>query len=78
MSGDLLIVARNQRALYEYLKNDFADDPEVVVVMDRRQGERRQRAETWTAERRRASDRRGQPPIADKLESIGFAIVRTD
>ena len=77
MAGDLLIVARNQRSLYEYLKHDFEDDPDVQVVMDRRQGERRQAREPWTAERRRG-DRRTRPPIDDKLESIGFAVVRIE
>ena len=76
MGGDILVVARNQRSLYEYLKIDFADDPEVVVGMDRRQGERRRGADVWTAERR-ASDRREQPALDDKLQSIGFAVVRT-
>lgn len=77
MGGDILVVARNQRSLYEYLKNDFAGDPEVVVVMDRRQGERRRRADVSTAERR-AGDRREQPALDDRLQAIGFAIVRKD
>ena len=77
MNADFLIVARNQHALYEYLKNDFEDDPEVQVVMDRRQGERRRQAEPWKAERRQ-TDRRVQPPMDDKLAEIGFVVVRVD
>lgn len=77
MGGDLLIVARNQRSLYEYLKDDFEADPDVQVLMDRRQGERRQGRAAWTAERRRG-DRRTRPPIDDKLSAVGFAIVKTE
>lgn len=77
MGGDLLIVARNQRSLYEYLKDDFEADPDVQVLMDRRHGERRQAREAWTAERRRG-DRRTRPPIDEKLSSVGFAIVRIE
>ncbi len=78
MNSDLLIVAKNQRSLYEYLKNDFESDPEVEVRMDRRQGERRQREESWNAERRRQSDRRVRPALDDKFASIGFAIVQLE
>ena len=74
MTGDLLIVARNQRSLYEYLKNDFEADPEVRVVMDRRQTERRQRMEAWAAERRQ-SERRVRPPLDEKFQTVGFAVI---
>jgi hypothetical protein len=77
MSGDILVVARNQKGLYEYLRNDFAGDPEVKVVMDRRIGERRREAQEWKTERRNG-DRRERPALDEKLESIGFAVVRVD
>jgi class 3 adenylate cyclase/tetratricopeptide (TPR) repeat protein len=35
--GHLVIVARPQLNLYEYLRQKFADDPNVQVVLDRRQ-----------------------------------------
>lgn len=77
MSEDILVVARTQQSLYEYLCQDFAEDPDVRVVIDRRRGERRQRGEAWSAERRR-NERRTRPAIDDKLESVGFAIVRLE
>ncbi|MBI1736878.1 MAG: hypothetical protein HYR51_17050 [Candidatus Rokubacteria bacterium] len=77
MGGDLLIVSRSQRSLYDYLRDDFQSDPDVEVLMDRRHGERRQARAPWTAERRRG-DRRTRPPIDEKLTSIGFAIVRIE
>ena len=77
MSGDLLIVARGQPSLYEYLRDDFATDPDVQVLMDRRHGERRRADEPFAAERRRR-DRRTRAPLDDKLGSIGFAVVRVE
>ena len=38
----LVIVARDQPALYEYLTRQFASDPRIVVLMDRRDGARGQ------------------------------------
>ena len=77
MMADLLVVAKNQRSLFAYLTDDFAGDPDVTVVVDRRERQRRQRLEPRPVERRRA-DRRVRLPLDPKLESIGFAIVRTD
>jgi hypothetical protein len=75
MTADILVVARNQPSLYAYLRLDFADDPDVAVVMDRRVGDRRRREEPWSAERRR-EERRMQEPLDDRLASMGFAIVK--
>ena len=75
MNEDILVVARDQRGLFEYLSLDFAEDPDVLVVIDRRVWQRRQRAGTAATERRRR-DRRLRPPIDQKLQSFGFAIVR--
>ena len=77
MTPDLLIVAKNQRALYEYLMNDFEADPEVRVVMDRRRMERRQRMEAWAAERRQ-SERRVRAPLDEKFQTVGFAVIQSD
>ena len=42
--GHLVIVARSNMDLYEYLTQKFADDPNVRVILDRRQGEQRDAA----------------------------------
>ena len=42
----LWIVSREESQLYEYLRNQFGGRPNVGVVVDRRQGQRRQRAES--------------------------------
>lgn len=75
MNADILVVARDQHSLYEYLRQDFADEPEVRVVMDRRMGERRRRSEPRRDNERRAGDRRSQAPLAEKLAVVGFAVV---
>lgn len=54
----LYIVSRDKTALYEKLKQDFADDREVEVVLDRRSTQRRRQASEHKPERRRGDRRR--------------------
>ena len=75
----LFIVARHNVALYEYLKEEFANEP-VRVILDRRQGERRGRTEAHEGERR-LSDRRSSLDLQEALRTRGFVVVpagRTD
>lgn len=74
MDSDLLIVARDQEALFDYLLRDFADDPDVTVVLDRRAAERRRRLDACAADRRQA-ERRRHAPIDPQLAMVGFAII---
>ena len=77
--GHLFIVARHNVALYEYLKEEFANEP-VRVILDRRQGERRGRTEAHESERR-LSDRRSRLHPQEALRTRGFVVVpagRTD
>ena len=53
----MVIVPRSAPALFAYLKDKFADDPTISVIMDRRIGERRRRKDATTIERR-GRDRR--------------------
>jgi CheY-like chemotaxis protein len=69
----LLVLARNQPYVFEYLNRKFAGDPEFEVILDRRQEERRQRAAPHEPDRRRA-ERRLQ--WADLLRSLGLGIIR--
>src|SRR3972149_3843874 len=50
----MVIVPRSAPALYNYLREKFAGDPSVSVVVDRRMRERRQKVGAATAERRGA------------------------
>ena len=71
--GHLVIVARPQVNLYEYLRQKFADDPNVQVVLDRRQAERRSETAATAADHR-AADRR-QLGIDQALRARGLAVV---
>ena len=71
--GHLFIVARHNVQLYEYLKQEFAGEP-VTVMLDRRQGERRQRGDEPAGEERRKGDRRRED-TDQALQSRGFVIV---
>jgi hypothetical protein len=53
----MVIVPRTAPALFAYLKEKFADDQTISVVMDRRNAERRRRSDTPSTERRQV-DRR--------------------
>ena len=71
----LLIVAHNQPDLWHYLKQNFAGDEKVEVILDRRRGERRRRVQAHEPERRQA-DRRRQPGIDETLRYRSFLIIR--
>jgi len=54
----MVIVPRTAPALFAYLKEKFADDRTISVIMDRRIGERRRLNEAPRTERRQADRRR--------------------
>ena len=70
----LFIVARDQPDLWHHLRQDFARDEEVEVLLDRRRGERRQRVQAYEPERRRA-DRRRQSSVDKELRYRSFVII---
>jgi hypothetical protein len=53
----LFVVSREQPQRYDSLAHAFSGDEEVKVIFDRRRGERRQRSQVPSVERRRR-DRR--------------------
>lgn len=71
----LLIVARGQPDLHNYLTRAFSRDEKVQVLLDRRQGERRRRVQTREQERRRG-DRRSPQAGGRDVCSLGVGIVR--
>ena len=60
--GGLFVVAASDLELYDYLRQKFSDKGKGTVLLDRRRGERRQRAQAYGPERRR-DDRRAQTVI---------------
>lgn len=73
--GSLLIVTRNKPGLYEYVKRLLAGYPRILVVLDRRRLERRERVSPIAVDRRRA-ERRARPSVNDELRSRGWAMTR--
>lgn len=71
----LVVVAREQPDLLAYLDRRFADNRNVQVFADRRQGDRRQRREPREPERRRF-DRRRQAALDRYLRTIGFFLTQ--
>ena len=82
----LFIVSRQQPDLFSYLTREFSAEPDVTIIVDRRQGERRaQRAETngvmstngaTDTTNRRQSDRRLKAELESNLSTLGYAFVR--
>jgi hypothetical protein len=77
----LLIVSRGNEALASYLEQHFQGDSTVQVMVDRRQGERRetrrppQPSPADSSPERRRNDRRGHPEVDNELRLTSFAIV---
>lgn len=76
MARHLFIVARQQPDLFSYLSREFSAEPDVTVMVDRRQGERRTARRPLARAERRQSDRRGRAEIAGQLSTLGYAFVR--
>jgi hypothetical protein len=78
MAAHLFIVSRQHPDLFAYLSNQFAQEPDVHVMLDRRQGERRRGADrrTFTRGERRQADRRTMTVVTENLTSLGYAFVR--
>lgn len=70
MPHRLFIVARGHDRLYEDLQQQFAANPDVEVLVDRRHAERRQGPNARDPERRR-NDRRGQGPAGGHVLTAG-------
>lgn len=74
MGRTLFIVSRRNTDLYHYLRERFASDEAVEVILDRRISQRRQYQVPHPSERRHA-DRRRRPEIDVDLQTRSHAIV---
>jgi hypothetical protein len=72
----LFIVDRQQPDLFSYLAREFSAEPEVTVILDRRQGERRARGRPVAPSERRQTERRLKVEIGGQLSTLGYAFVR--
>jgi hypothetical protein len=74
----LLIVRREDVGLHQRLKKEFADEPTVEIIADRRGAERRQTSLGHEPERRRSDRRCDNQSVTLALGSVGWAeVVRT-
>ena len=71
----LIIVARDEPELCQSLKEQFAADEAVEVILDRRLDERRQAIQQWEPDRRRGVDRRRPWRIETDVRSRRYVII---
>jgi hypothetical protein len=71
----LLIVRRGDLGLYQRFRAQFAADPTVKVVTDRRSTERRRHSVGHEPDRRRGDRRRDERYVSLALRSAGWAEV---
>jgi hypothetical protein len=76
----VIILARDQASFYEFVKPRQEAANRTLVILDRRDGERRKDGHGPTSPDRRRTDRRqGQPEAALALMSVlGFMILHRD
>lgn len=72
------IVSRGAWDLHDLLRHDFASEPTIEVIMDRRVRERRRSGTRVTPERRRRDRRRSDRDVAEQLLDRGYAITEQD
>lgn len=70
----LLIVSRREREVFARVNARFRDDPEVQVLIDRREGERRRHSLPHQPDRRRA-ERRRAPDYWEDIRHHAFVLV---
>ncbi len=66
-------MARSNTELYDFLTQELSGAQRIKVILDRRQGERRQPAGATAEERRSAERRRAQ--IEEDLRNWGLAVA---
>ncbi len=76
MAQHLFIVDREQPGLFSYLAREFSAEPDVTVILDRRQSERRTEQSQQASSDRRRTDRRLKAEIGEQLSTLGYAFVR--
>jgi RNA polymerase subunit RPABC4/transcription elongation factor Spt4 len=73
----VLIVAHERARLYEHLRQTFAGNRSVQVLLDRRRRERRQGQSQSTIERRRG-ERRARSRMDERSRAIRWSLVLLD
>lgn len=73
----LLIISRHHPGLYEYVRQRFASEGNVQVILDRRRGRDRRTQRIEPGVERRTADRRTRPDVdaALRMESMQFLTI---
>jgi hypothetical protein len=71
----LFVVARTRLDRYEELCSDFGDWRDVKIILDRREGDRREPYDAFAGVERRGGERRQRQP---DLRKLGWSVVDTD
>ncbi len=75
----IIVVAPQLASFYEFVKaRQGKEDGNLVVLLDRRQGERRRTDGEVEAERRRADRRTLADRVPAQLAVLGFSILHRD
>jgi hypothetical protein len=75
MGRHLFIVARDKRWLFDHLVERFAEDQDVIVLLDRRVGERRRKQEPHPTERRRGERRARRDSVEEDFSRQGYLML---
>ena len=78
MPRHLFIVSRETPYLADYMREQFASEPDVEVLVDRRQGGDRRAQATPVASERRGGDRRRSSDVDRQLRESFHALVTVD
>jgi hypothetical protein len=73
----IFVVARSRLDRYEELRRQFEDWPDVTIVLDRLEGERRTLPRTFSGVDRRRAERRHRLYGQSYLK-LGWTVVDTD
>lgn len=72
------ITSRDRRDVFERLSTEFATQPDIHVMRDRRRGQRRHGDGRPAGEERRRRDRRGHPDLEQELRAVGSFITSVE
>jgi hypothetical protein len=74
----LFVVARDRLDRYEELQRTAAGQSGVSVILDRREGDRRERERTFPGAERRRPERRRRFHVEKELKLLGWSVIDTD
>jgi hypothetical protein len=69
------VTSSDRRDVFERLRTEFASQPEIRVILDRRRGQRRRTEPGAASPERRRRDRRGHGELEHELRSVGSFIA---